>query len=159
MEQPLFRKKSLEHISSPQDLHDYMRVTSPRLWMILAVILALLVGFIIFAATATMENTINIKVKVECVDDLQQYGPDDSNTKITTVTAELPHSKLNILDVGMELRLGDERGTIDYFGASEDQQKLYVLFGMEHDYIPLRNAEYDAELVLESTTPINYLFH
>lgn len=35
MENNLFRKKSLEHISSPEELHDYMRVTSPRLWMIL----------------------------------------------------------------------------------------------------------------------------
>ena len=47
MENGLFRKKSLERISSPEELHDYMRVTSPRLWMILAAIVVLLVGFIV----------------------------------------------------------------------------------------------------------------
>ena len=54
MESGLFRQKSVERISSPEDLHEYMRVTSPRLWMILIAILVLLAGFILFASTATM---------------------------------------------------------------------------------------------------------
>ena len=46
----------METISSPEQLHDYMRVTSPRLWMLLGAIVVLLVGFIAYASTATMEN-------------------------------------------------------------------------------------------------------
>jgi hypothetical protein len=65
MESGLFRQKSVERISSPEDLHEYMRVTSPRLWMILIAILVLLAGFIIFASTATMENTMAIQVHAE----------------------------------------------------------------------------------------------
>ena len=68
MENPLFRKKSLDHISSPEELHDYMRVTSPRLWMILAAIIVLLAGFAVYASTATMENTMPIRVQVEHYD-------------------------------------------------------------------------------------------
>ena len=64
MENGLFRKKSMERISSPEELHDYMRVTSPRLWMILGAIVALLVGFIVYASTATMENTMPITVSL-----------------------------------------------------------------------------------------------
>ena len=63
MESQLFRKKSMERISSPEELHDYMRVTSPRLWMILAAIVALLAGFIVYASTATLENTMPLKVE------------------------------------------------------------------------------------------------
>ena len=65
MESGLFRQKSVERISSPEDLHEYMRVTSPRLWMILIAILVLLAGFIIFASTATMENMMAIQVHAE----------------------------------------------------------------------------------------------
>ena len=43
-------------------MHDYMRVTSPRLWMILAAIVILLAGFIAYASTTTMESTVPIKV-------------------------------------------------------------------------------------------------
>ena len=65
MDNGLFRKKSMDRISSPEALHDYMRVTSPRLWMILAAIVLILGGFIVYASTAKMENTIPIRVSVE----------------------------------------------------------------------------------------------
>lgn len=48
MDKNLFRKKSLKRISSSEELHDYMRVNSPRLWMILTTIVVLLAGFIVF---------------------------------------------------------------------------------------------------------------
>ena len=66
MDKQLFRQKSLDHISSPEELHDYMRVTSPRLWMILTAIVLLLGGFIIYAATARMESTETIRLRVDC---------------------------------------------------------------------------------------------
>ena len=40
----LFREKSLETIESPESLNDYLRVTSPGVWIILAAVIALLVG-------------------------------------------------------------------------------------------------------------------
>ncbi len=49
MENGLFRKKSLERISSPEQLHDYMHVTSPRLWMLLIAVAVLLIGFLAYA--------------------------------------------------------------------------------------------------------------
>lgn len=36
MENPIFRKKSLDRISSPEALDDYLHVTTPAVWMILA---------------------------------------------------------------------------------------------------------------------------
>jgi hypothetical protein len=47
MDNQLFRKKSIDRISSPEKLEDYMRVTSPRLWMLLSAIVILLVGFLV----------------------------------------------------------------------------------------------------------------
>ena len=64
MENQFFRQKSMKRISSPEELHDYMRVTSPKLWMILGAIAAILIGFIVYASTATMENTMPITVEV-----------------------------------------------------------------------------------------------
>ena len=59
MENQLFRKKSLESISSPEEMHDYMRVTTPRLWMLLTAIVVLVAGFIVYASMTTLENTIS----------------------------------------------------------------------------------------------------
>ena len=44
----LFREKSLEAIQSPESLNDYLRVTSPGVWLVLAAVIALLVGMILW---------------------------------------------------------------------------------------------------------------
>ena len=44
----LFRKQSLEGISSPEQLDDYLKVTNPGLWVILIAPLFLLIGILGF---------------------------------------------------------------------------------------------------------------
>ncbi len=96
MENNLFRKKSLEHISSPEEMHDYMRVTSPRIWMLLGAILLLLIGFIIYIATATMESTETITV----------------HSSFGMLNARVPLSRLDTLKIHMPVRINDRTGKI-----------------------------------------------
>ena len=43
MDNQIFRKESLDQISSPEQLNDYLRVTNPAVWLVLtAVILAVM---------------------------------------------------------------------------------------------------------------------
>ena len=39
----IFRKKSLERVSSPEQLNDYLHVTSPAVWVVLAAVIVLLI--------------------------------------------------------------------------------------------------------------------
>jgi len=48
VENSLFRKKSIDKISSPEKLDDYIRVTTPSVWITLIAILLLLVGAILW---------------------------------------------------------------------------------------------------------------
>ena len=156
MENGLFRKKSLERISSPEALHDYMRVTSPRLWMLLGAIAALLAGFIVYASTATMENTVTIKVKVS---QYELQADDQGNVEyITGIEARLPRSMKDQVDGGMTVRIGRDEVKIGYIGVGEDES-LYMSLDPGRDYLPIPEGEYDAELVLESTTPISFLWN
>ena len=52
----LYRKKSLERISSPEELNDYIRVTSPPVWIVLLAIVILLVGLLTWASLGTVEE-------------------------------------------------------------------------------------------------------
>lgn len=54
----LFRKKSLERISSPEQLNDYIRVSTPSVWMLLAAIVVLLVGVCIWGVFGHMDTTL-----------------------------------------------------------------------------------------------------
>ena len=52
----LFRKKSLERISSPEALNDYIRVTSPAVWLILIATVILLLGMLAWSVFGTVEK-------------------------------------------------------------------------------------------------------
>ena len=56
MENPIYRKKSLDRISSPEALSDYLHVTNPAVWMILAAVLFLLVGMLIWSSIASIDS-------------------------------------------------------------------------------------------------------
>ena len=158
MSNTLFRQKSMDRISSPEELHDYMRVTSPRLWMILAAIVVLLTGFIIYASTANMENTVKIRVMVE------NYGTEPNETdpdgeRYTFVSGTFPLSMKDVIQTGMVVRIGQETGIISWIGNSAEEDVINVMFDMNKQYLPLPSGECDAERVLESTTPISFLWN
>ena len=159
MENGFFRKKSMERISSPEQLHDYMRVTSPRLWMILAAILILVAGFIVYASTATMENTMPVRVQVQSYSVSPEDTPGAEAYEASYVYCRLPLDQLDVVKTGMKLRLGKEEGHINWISTSEGADEIDVIFEMDNTYIPMNDGEYDAELVLESTTPISFLWN
>ena len=48
-ERSIFRKKSLERVTSPEQLDDYIKVTTPSVWIILAATLILIIGVLVWA--------------------------------------------------------------------------------------------------------------
>lgn len=58
-ESTLFRKKAMARISSPEDLTGYLRVTSPGMWIILASVIALLVGMFAWSSVGLLETTVD----------------------------------------------------------------------------------------------------
>ena len=51
----IFRKKSLDRISSPDQLDDYIRVTTPSVWVALLALIVLLVGILAWSILGTVE--------------------------------------------------------------------------------------------------------
>ena len=51
-----FREKSLEAIESPESLNDYIRVTTPPVWLVLAAMLILLAGILVWSVFGTVEK-------------------------------------------------------------------------------------------------------
>ena len=50
----IFREKSIERISSPEELNDYIRVTSPSVWLVLAALIILLAGMLAWSVLGTV---------------------------------------------------------------------------------------------------------
>ena len=51
----IFRAKSMERVSGPEELNDYIRVTTPSVWIVLAALLALLAGMLVWSIFGTVE--------------------------------------------------------------------------------------------------------
>ena len=60
----LFREKSLEAIESPESMNDYLQVTSPGVWIVLAAIIAILIGAVLWSVFGRINTRVD--VAVEC---------------------------------------------------------------------------------------------
>ncbi|MEN6328592.1 MAG: hypothetical protein ABFD18_20590 [Syntrophomonas sp.] len=58
MSNTLFRKASLDSISSPEQLNDYIKVSNPSVWMILAALFILLAAVLAWSLTGSLPTSI-----------------------------------------------------------------------------------------------------
>ena len=54
----LFREKNLERIENPEKLNDYLRVTSPGVWLVLITVIVLLAGVCIWGFLGHIRATV-----------------------------------------------------------------------------------------------------
>ena len=149
MENQLFRKTSMDRISSPEQLSDYMRVTSPKLWMILTAVIVLLIGFVVYASTATMESTLSVKAEITT----DTY----EGIEMSLVVITLPPSDRDLVKPDMVVRVAGMEGKITYI--VENGEEISLVVDMGETVLRIPDGIYDAEIVTESTTPISFLLN
>ncbi|MBR4711002.1 MAG: hypothetical protein IKP10_03150 [Clostridia bacterium] len=100
----LFREKSLEAIESPESLNDYLRVTSPKVWLVLAAVIAVLIGGIFWGilgridvrkqvAVVTADGKTTCYVPFEGFDSLRQIvAQKEVTVNGTTYALNIPES-------------------------------------------------------------------
>lgn len=136
MESRLFRQKSVDRVSSPEQLQDYMRVTNPGIWMVMAAVIALLAGLIVSSAFATLESSIPVEAEV-------MEG---------IVMIDLPLSQKDNVQPGMTLRIADKNVEISFlFQDTSDT----ITATAEAEGLP--DGKYEAEIVTETISPIRLL--
>ena len=51
----LFRSKSIQRVSSPEQLNEYIRVTTPSVWIVLIALVVLLAGMLAWSVLGRIE--------------------------------------------------------------------------------------------------------
>ena len=129
----LFRQKTLERIASPEQLTDYLRVTNPSIWVVLAAVLLLLGGLFAWSAVGTLETTTGARVIVQ-----------DHTAQVVTAEA-------GVITSGMPLRVASRSFVI----ASTEEDEYGRTVGVAEVTLP--DGVYDGTLVTEQTRPIDFL--
>jgi len=65
MGKKLFRHNESDLGNSPEQLHDYVRVTNPFVWMVLVAVVLILAGGIVAASLGRVEVSLNTSAYVE----------------------------------------------------------------------------------------------
>ena len=132
----IFRQQSLERISSPEQLTDYLKVTNPGVWALLAAVIILLGGLFVWSTVGNLETTVN-GVAVVKDGQAQVMLTDTSGSGISA---------------GMPVRTEDG----EYFIAEVGKDN----YGRTVAYAPMNKADgkYDVKVVTESIHPIKFLF-
>ena len=97
MDQKLYREKSLDRISSPEQLNDYLHVTTPSVWMILTAVIVLLVGLMIWSSIARIESYVDGSAEVKNGVMTIRFTDQESAQKV---------------EAGMTVKTGDTESTV-----------------------------------------------
>ena len=127
------RQKTRDRISSPDQLTDYLRVTNPGIWVLLASIVLFLAGVFVWFTIGTLESTAAVKVSV-------------AGQQATVIPREAA-----VLTEGMPLRVASGEYTIDSVGTDEYDRA----FG--NAVVELPDGVYDGIVVTEQTHLISFL--
>ena len=64
-QETIFRQKSVDRVSSPEELDKYLKVTSPRVWVVLIGIIIILVGVIAWGSFGKLKTYANVGCVIE----------------------------------------------------------------------------------------------
>lgn len=138
MEQPLFRKESVERVSSPEQLSDYLHVTSPAIWVVLAAVILLLASLFVWSSVTAVESYATGRAEVR--------------GGVLTLTFDDAERAENV-EAGMNVRVGGMVTPILSVGTDGDGRLLAVADAN------LPDGSYDARVGYRSTQIIDMLFN
>lgn len=157
MANSIFREKSLERVSSPEQLNEYIRVTNPGIWLTISAVIILLAGFIVWGVVGSLETKLDTVAVSE-----------DGTTACYVKEAEIE-------DVarGDVVRLGNKDYTVKEIAdepiAVDDSFTEYALrvgeFSKGEWVYPLTLSDtlpdgvYEASIVTEQVSPVSFLFN
>lgn len=140
MEKKIFREKSLESISSPEKLDNYIHVVGPGVWTVLLAIILLIIGFFVWASIGT----------VTVYDRYDVYESDGNNCiDVNKSTADF------INNIGCSVLVDDDVcKVVEVTQDSKDVSKYTVILDYDKTV-----KDKTVALVEKKIKPINYLFN
>lgn len=155
----LFREKSIERISSPEKLNDYIKVANPGVWLTLIAITILLIGFFVWACTAKLQTSVKAVVDVS-------RGVTTCYVSEENVDNGLVKEGMNVTCSGNDYVIKQING--DSFEASAvlTDYAIHLADFKSGEWVravsidsDMPDGTYEATIVVDEISPISFLFN
>ncbi|MCM1023711.1 MAG: hypothetical protein NC395_06590 [Prevotella sp.] len=157
MEKQLFRKASIDRVSSPEQLNDYVRVSNPSVWVILAAIIILLTGVCIWGIFGRLDTVV--KAAAVCENGtltLYITEADIASVKEGMSAAvnggEYTLSAISQTPVSVDAELDEY---IIHKGGFKSGDWVYTATA----YAPISDGTYTAAVTVESVPPMSFVLN
>ena len=167
MQNNLFKKSSMERITSPEKLNDFIKVSNPTSWMILATALAVVFGLLIWGIFGSLNETVQFNGHLKD-DQLLCYAQGSLANQLTegmqaTITAQGSGETFTgrILTVAEHPLSFDEASrdiTSDYMLASLGITGWNIAVVLESDAPLYDGVVYTVSVVTDTYRPIEMVF-
>ena len=125
-------------ITSPEQLNDYLKVTSPKVWVLLAAVALLVAGLLLWGGFTTIESYAT--------------GTALADGGELTVTFD-DAAKASRVQPGMQVEIGDVRAEVLAIGADENGNPIASA------YANIPDGSYDARVGYRTTQVISMLLN
>lgn len=157
MNNKIFREKSIERVSSPEQLNDYIRVTSPSVWLVLLGIVVVLVGIIVWGIFGDLETYVTVAAITE-EDSITCYVKADDIERIESDMAVwIEKKEFSIKEIAKQPMQVDESFPeyLRFKGDLSNGEWVYEI--VLNGTIGENGSIYTADIVVEVVSPISFI--
>ncbi len=152
----IFREKSMERLSAPEELNGYLRITGPGVWVVLLGLIVLILGLLVWGGLGTLSSSVIVPAKAEngkvsCYVLGKDLNNSDEEIDIYIGDLEMEAKKKEAKEVTLDASSDPELFSSGYLTAGK---KVMVLTCETS----LQDGFYAAEVVTEVIHPLSLLF-
>ena len=154
----IFREKSLKKIASPEQMNDYIRVSSPSVWMVLTAVIVLLAGVCVWGMFGHLDTAV-------------QTGGVCADGRLTVLVGEEDHDKIKenaVISVdGVEYAVAEITNAPIRVDDQIDPYVVHLAGFTEGDWVyrlyadvpELADGVYAASVITERVRPLDFVLN
>ena len=155
-ESSIFRKKSLDRISSPEQLNDYIRISSPGIWILLAAVIILLIGIGVWCIFGTVESNLYVCAVSDGSETWCYIREEDKSGVEENMIVEIegeksPLGEISTLPEAVRESFPEYARHVGNLKAGEWVYRAKLS-------VKLPEGIYDAKIITEQLNPLSFLF-
>lgn len=157
MKSQLFRAKSLERVSSPEQLNDYIRVTNPSVWIALLAVVVLLFGICVWGVFGRLDTVLTVGAITEGNQTVCYVKESDIDAVTTGLIVRLEEEEYAISQIAPQPVQTDENFPeyLAHLGGITEGEWVYAV--MLDGTAGTDGGIYEAQIVTESIAPMSFV--